>query len=251
MTATDDYLRSRAAEFGPSATVLDLGCGDGRFVEMLLDDGLNVIGVDMPDALPDIAARAAHRPTLDILSRISFFQNPEHIPYCDDSVDVVVSNTVFEHILTLGSTVAELARILKPGGRVYTVFPLGSAIVEQHCGLPGFHGIESRKLRLSYLKAAKVLGLYRGAPPQDMERYVYEQVFYRRENEIRQLFERYFARVESDCETYVILKAENLMRRGGFRRLLGRWLKANAAWLAKWVHVRHAAAYCLSEPRKS
>ena len=232
--------------------MLDLGCGDGRFVEMLLDDGLNVIGVDMPSAASSIEARATRRPELNLLSRITFFEDPERIPLPDNSVDVVVSNTVFEHILTLSSTLGELARILKPRGRIYTVFPLGSAIIEQHCGLPWIHGIESRKLRLIYINSAKTLGLYRNAAtPEDIERYIYEHVFYRRENEIQQLFESRFRGVESDACAYLTIKAESLLRRTGLRRILGRALKANASTVARWIHIRHAAAYCLSDPHKS
>jgi SAM-dependent methyltransferase len=252
MTATDDYFRNRAASFGGSAVILDLGCGDGRFVEMLLDDGVNVLGVDIAEARPSIAARAQKRPALDLMSRIVFFEDPERIPLADNSVDVVVSNTVFEHILTLSSTVRELARILRPGGRIYTVFPLGSAIVEQHCGLPFIHAMESRKLRLAYIKAAKLLGLYRNsASPSSMENYIYNHVFYRRENEIRQLFEASFDGVQSDTRTYINVKAERLVLQGGMKALMGKFLNANADGLANWVHLRHSAAYCLSRPRKS
>ena len=250
MTATDDYLRSRAAEFGPSATVLDLGCGDGRFVEMLLDDGLNVIGVDVPDARTSIEARAARRPSLNLVSRISYFTDPETIPLPDNSVDVILSNTVFEHIVTLNSTIAELARILRPGGKVYTVFPLASAVIEQHCNLPWIHRLQSRKLRLWYLKAARQFAARHGSPVS-LERYLYNHVFYRYENEMESLFRTRFADVESDAAEYVRIKAASLIRRGGLRAFVGRFLKANSSALARWIHVRHSAAYCLSGPRKS
>jgi SAM-dependent methyltransferase len=252
MTATDDYFRNRAASFGGSAVILDLGCGDGRFVEMLLDDGIDVLGVDVLEARPSMVARADKRPALNLMSRIIFFNDPERIPLPDNSVDVVVSNTVFEHILFLSSTIRELARILRPGGRVYTVFPLGSAIIEQHCGLPCIHAMESRKLRLAYIKAAKLFGLYRNpASPDSMEEYIYSSVFYRRENEIRQLFGANFDKVESDIHTYINVKANSLLLQGGLRGLMGRFLKTNVDRLATWVHLRHSAAYCLSSPRKS
>jgi SAM-dependent methyltransferase len=250
MTATDDYLRSRAAEFGRSATVLDLGCGDGRFVEMLLDDGLNAIGIDVLDARASIDARAARRPSLNLASRIRYFTDPETIPLPDNSVDVILSNTVFEHIITLSSTIAELARILRPGGKVYTVFPLASAIIEQHCNLPWIHRLQSRKLRLWYLKVGRPFAARHGSPVS-LERYLYNHVFYRYENEMETLFRTRFADVKSDTAEYLRIKAANLIRRGGLRVFVGRFLKANSAVLARWIHVRHSAAYCLSCPRKS
>jgi hypothetical protein len=159
---------------------------------------------------------------------------------------------VFEHILFLSSTIRELARILRPGGRVYAVFPLGSAIIEQHCGLPWIHALESRKMRLSYIKVAKLLGFYSNpASPSSMESYIYSNVFYRRENEIRQLFETNFNEVESDTRTYINIKADSLLLQGGMKALMGKFLKANVDRLAAWVHLRHSAAYCLSGPRKS
>jgi ubiquinone/menaquinone biosynthesis C-methylase UbiE len=249
MTATDNYLRRRAVEFGRSATVLDLGCGDGRFVEMLLDQGLNVIGVDLPDARSSIEARAAKRPELNLPSRISYFTDPQTIPLPDNSADVVLSNTAFEHIITLNSTISELARILRPGGKVYTVFPLASAVIEQHCGLPWIHRLQSRKLRLMYLNAARLIGLRKG-DQRGMENYLYNNVFYRYENEMECLFRLYFAGVESDVAEYIRIKADDLIRRGGLRRLGGRFLKSHASSLARWIHVHHSAAYCLSVPRK-
>jgi SAM-dependent methyltransferase len=253
VTATDSYLLYRAAWLGKVATVLDLGCGDGRFLEMLLDDGVNAIGVDVPSARNSVEARSATRPNLNLAARVTYLDDPERIPLADDSVDIILSNTVFEHIVTLNSTIAELARILKPEGRVYTVFPLGSAIVEQHCGLPFVHWVESRPMRLRYMKIARAIGLYRQEPsPEAMEKYIYSHVFYRRENEIVALFSAKFGHVSSDTEAYLTIKGQCLSRSGGWwRRRLGDWLQARAARLAPLVHIRHAAAYCLAAPRKA
>jgi hypothetical protein len=43
MTVTNDYLLDRARQAGVEATVLDLGCRDGRFVEVLVDSGLKAL----------------------------------------------------------------------------------------------------------------------------------------------------------------------------------------------------------------
>jgi SAM-dependent methyltransferase len=220
MTATDDYLRSRAAESGPSATVLDLGCGDGRFVEMLLDQGLNAIGIDVAEARPTIEARAARRLDLNLTGRICYFTDPEPIPLPDNSGDVILSNTVFEHIITLNSTVGELARILRLDGKVYTVFPLASAVIEQHSGLPWIRRLQSSRLRLMYLNAARTIGLRRGEQ-RGMERNLYKDVFYRYENDMWSLFRLCFDGVESDVAEYVRIKADSLIRRGGYERCWG------------------------------
>lgn len=148
-TATvDDYLFSRAKLAGPNAIVLDLGSGDGRFVERLLENRFDVRGIDLPDAKRSVEAR--NNPALG--DKIVYLDNPEVIPFPDKSIDLIVSNNVFEHIPTLESTVREIARVLKKTGGVYTVFPLRSCILEQHINLPLFHRIKSRSARLKYAK---------------------------------------------------------------------------------------------------
>jgi ubiquinone/menaquinone biosynthesis C-methylase UbiE len=182
---------------------------------------------------------------------VTYLENPEHIDLPDKSVDVVVSNTVFEHISTLGATVGELARILKPSGHVYTVFPLRSAILEQHAKLPLVHRIAGRSARLWYLKTAKALGFYRGAAsPEAMEHYISKNCFYRTENEVRALFATKFASVESDAHTYIEFKARALENRNDIIcKIIGRVLTKRASAIARLVHIRHSAAYCLSQPR--
>ena len=78
MTVTDDYLLDRAKLASAEATILDLGCGDGRFVEVLVDGGFKALGVDVPDARPSVELRLARRP--DLRQHIIFLDNKEKIP---------------------------------------------------------------------------------------------------------------------------------------------------------------------------
>ena len=55
------------------------------------------------------------------------------IPLADESVDLVFSSSAFEHISNLGSALAEMARVLRPGGSVYSDFsPIWSSAHGHH-----------------------------------------------------------------------------------------------------------------------
>jgi ubiquinone/menaquinone biosynthesis C-methylase UbiE len=248
MTVTDDYLLAQARQAGVNATVLDLGCGDGRFVEVLVDAGLNAIGVDVPDAKPSVELRLLRRPNLR--KHIVFLDDGEKIPLPDNCVDIILSNNVFEHIPVLDSTVREMARILKPGGVVYAVFPLKSSIIEAHARLPFFHRIKSRSLRLHYANFMKNIGLYWcPASPKDIENYVAQHCFYRTPREIHSIFCKNFTSVESDARSYIEVKAQSLQAAHGVKKMVGTALLfGGAAAFAPVIHNYHAAAYRLSNP---
>ena len=104
-------------------TVLDLGSGGGFDVfiaaKKVGQDGA-VIGVDMT---PDMISRArinADRFREDTgLSNVEFrLGEIEHLPVADASVDVVISNCVINLSIDKPQVWREIARVLKPGGRV-------------------------------------------------------------------------------------------------------------------------------------
>lgn len=47
----------------------------------------------------------------------------QRLPLADESVDVIISNAVLEHVRDLPATLAEMRRVLKPGGYVYVEIP--------------------------------------------------------------------------------------------------------------------------------
>jgi SAM-dependent methyltransferase len=85
-----------------TAAVLDVGCGDSAFAH-LLSDKLQVVGADRSLT----ALKLAHSPVVCSIA--------EHLPFADDSFDVVVSSELLEHLPTaqVWEVAAELQRLAR------------------------------------------------------------------------------------------------------------------------------------------
>lgn len=92
---------------GNEGTLLDAGCG--RTVPVLrrfIGKAKRLIGVELVDFT-------------DVPQGIETYNaDLGHLPLPDGSVDVVMSRSVFEHITDPEAVYLELARVLKPGGRI-------------------------------------------------------------------------------------------------------------------------------------
>jgi SAM-dependent methyltransferase len=96
------------------SSVLDLGCGRGGVVELLWRDVKLAAGLD-PDALSLSEHRAAGMPILRGVG--------EHLPFVDESFDLIVSLWVLEHLRDPAGVLREVHRVLKPGGHFVFVTP--------------------------------------------------------------------------------------------------------------------------------
>ena len=107
------------AELKPGETVLDLGSGGG--IDVLLSarrvgDTGRAIGVDMTEEMLDLAEANAREAGV---TNVEFRKGTiESLPIGNDEIDVVISNCVINLAADKGAVFAEIARVLRPGGRL-------------------------------------------------------------------------------------------------------------------------------------
>jgi SAM-dependent methyltransferase len=99
----------------PGARVLDIACGTGNVTIPFARRGAIVTGVDMTPHLLDEARARASREGLAIRFDEGF---AETLPYRDGSFDVLVSMFGIMFSPLPAAVVSEMARVLKPGGRL-------------------------------------------------------------------------------------------------------------------------------------
>ncbi|MEZ5244099.1 MAG: class I SAM-dependent methyltransferase [Acidimicrobiales bacterium] len=90
--------------------VLDVGTGEGQIARALVADGADVIGLDPTRSQIEVAVGRGGGPVYAL-------SGADSLPIGDGSVDAVVVCLVFEHVDALDESLAEVARVLRPGGR--------------------------------------------------------------------------------------------------------------------------------------
>lgn len=104
-----DFLR-RVNFAATPASVLEIGCGKGAMLNYLRQAGHAVVGIDVDaDAL---AFCREKYPAIPV-----FEASGDKLPFEDGSFDTVMSFDAFEHIRDSDRHLAEVRRVLKPGGR--------------------------------------------------------------------------------------------------------------------------------------
>lgn len=113
--AVDEHI-PRFARFSESAglRVLEIGVGAGTDFMQWVRHGAHATGVDLsPNSLAETRARVAAAGHPEVPLQVA---DAEHLPFSADSFDVVYSYGVLHHSPDTPAAIAEVLRVLRPGG---------------------------------------------------------------------------------------------------------------------------------------
>ncbi|HLL76788.1 MAG TPA: class I SAM-dependent methyltransferase [Pyrinomonadaceae bacterium] len=113
------YLRERALPLPADAEILDAGCGTGLLTLAILRTLRRPARVTAIDLSAPSLAEAKQAATKERTRHtVQFLQaNLLSLPFADDSFDFVATSGALEYV-PLGAGLAELARVLRPGGHL-------------------------------------------------------------------------------------------------------------------------------------
>jgi ubiquinone/menaquinone biosynthesis C-methylase UbiE len=145
------------ARIRPGTSVLDCGCGAGRFVRLAADRGADVAGIDASGDLVDIAAKRSPRADL----RVGDFQA---LPWPDGSFDMVTGFSTFQFADDHAAALAEARRVCL--GQVWVVVPTRLA----DSGIPHVFAALSTLFPPEALPSLKRSGMYALSAPGELEK---------------------------------------------------------------------------------
>jgi SAM-dependent methyltransferase len=117
------HLIAEAIDGIPPTTALDIGAGAGGNTRVLEAAGWRATALEFSDA----GVQLARARGLDVVQG-----DARNMPFLDDEFGLVVAYDVLEHITEDDQVVAEMARLVRPGGRVLIAVPADPRLWSPH-----------------------------------------------------------------------------------------------------------------------
>lgn len=177
--------------------VLDYGCGQGSIVKLLRLKNVDAYGCDIfyegGDYTKEVDSSLFQG---NIIKKM----NNGKIPFESSSFDIVINNQVMEHVEDLNAVLIEINRVLKPNGRLLSIFPDRSVLREGHCGIALAHWFKKgSRIRFYYVFFFRALGFgyHKGQKSvkdwtKDFCYWLDTWTHYRGKNEINESFTKHF-----------------------------------------------------------
>lgn len=228
----EDFLSSHPDKKPGEINILDWGCGRGRSVLKLREQGFNAFGVDIDLKTVSngfaLIKQRGFSPT-ELLKPVSDVGSFE-----DGFFHFVFSEQVLEHVADLTGVVKELARLTAPGGIGVHSLPGAKKIWESHLYMPFVHWLPKTFIRKYWIAMMLLLsaGPKKNSWPETKGKslwgqaevyfnYMNNRTYYRDNNQIRAEFEKFQfdATYEVDSGKWQFLRfLPSSLRRNGFPR---------------------------------
>lgn len=201
MDVTNRFVLDFAKRFAharPGSRILEFGCGAGVVVAAGREAGLDISGADV---FYDGSKARTEAERSGLLGSVICEIRGGRLPFPDSHFDLITNNQVMEHVEDLGAVLAELHRVLKPGGTVLSIFPSRDVFREGHIGIPFAHWFRTgSRTRFLYTWALRSLGAgtwKEQAPTRrqwaiDKLKWIDTYTHYRTRKEIFTKFDSYF-----------------------------------------------------------
>jgi SAM-dependent methyltransferase len=121
-------LIARRWQLDTVTSALDVGCGHGHWGRALLPHlpAARLTGIDPEPKWIDKARE--HATAKGLAHRTEYLEgSAEHIPFPDNTFDLVTCQTVLMHVPDPAVAIDEMLRVLRPGGRLFAVEPNNAA----------------------------------------------------------------------------------------------------------------------------
>jgi ubiquinone/menaquinone biosynthesis C-methylase UbiE len=115
------FLEAVRAKISAHANVLDFGCGSGTIASHLSENGYVLTGYDLSQ--PMIEEAKANDAAGHVNWIASAPSNSGKLPFPDAAFAAIVVSSVLEYVPDVNATLAELARVVMPGGWLFATVP--------------------------------------------------------------------------------------------------------------------------------
>jgi len=147
---------ARESGLRPGQRALEVGCGTGVSLEAAASTGADIVALDLS---ADLLAQARARVAAAGKVRLSL-GNAEQMPFRDSSFDAAYGSSILHH-LNIDAALAEVHRVLRPGGRIVFAEPniLNPQVaVMFHLGLTKkYFGVSPDEMAFSRFRAARAV----------------------------------------------------------------------------------------------